>query len=228
MGDQCHVTAVEEGDLDDDEIKLFEDYQTECGRRGRFAQMAISIDLRKSLMSKLVINGNVQVVDYKSLPTVCFECSKYGHVKDIFSSFNPPNPTLPPALSPSAATFESSPYGPLMVVDRRQRRNPKATPHALAPKETREPMSARGSRFSPIAEEEVTEISMHSHNASKGEGTTYAPTGVGTTSASNAIKVTKKKGHSANLHLSPPKSSTGTSQSTDGTKLTKSTPSIII
>ncbi|KAK8574082.1 hypothetical protein V6N13_097076 [Hibiscus sabdariffa] len=98
-----------------------------------------------------------------------------------------------------------------MVVDRRQLRNPKATPHALAPKETREPMSARSSRFAPIAEEEVTEISMHSPNASKGEGTTNAPTGVGTTSALNAIKFTKKKGHSDNLHLSPPKSSTRTS-----------------
>ncbi|KAK8521568.1 hypothetical protein V6N12_031462 [Hibiscus sabdariffa] len=32
------------------------DFQTESGRRGRFARMAISIDLHKPLVSKLVIN----------------------------------------------------------------------------------------------------------------------------------------------------------------------------
>ncbi|KAK8589239.1 hypothetical protein V6N12_023642 [Hibiscus sabdariffa] len=59
------------------------DYQTESGRRGRFARMAISIDLRKPLVLKLLINGRLQVVEYESLPTICFECGKYGHMRDI-------------------------------------------------------------------------------------------------------------------------------------------------
>ncbi|KAK8512271.1 hypothetical protein V6N12_031994 [Hibiscus sabdariffa] len=291
MGDQCHVTVLEEGDLNDDEIELFEGDVTHSninglmsiefsdkvqalaiksfqqtvvikllGRRIGYTTLKTRLqDLWKPIQSfKLMgikndyfmatfrnhsdylqaIDGGTWmilghylivepwIVDFSTsqphpnrvvawvrlpgLPPLLYRRNLITEI-DIFLSFNPPNPTLPPTPSPSAATFEESPYGPWMVVDRRQLRNPKATPHALAPKETREPMSARSSRFAPIAEEEVTEISMHSPNASKGEGTTNAPTGVGTTSALNAIKFTKKKGHSDNLHLSPPKSSTRTS-----------------
>ncbi|KAE8692675.1 hypothetical protein F3Y22_tig00110831pilonHSYRG00417 [Hibiscus syriacus] len=50
------------------------DYQTETGRRGRFARMAVSVDLKKPLTSKLLINGRVQIVEYESLPTICFSC----------------------------------------------------------------------------------------------------------------------------------------------------------
>ncbi|XP_039057999.1 uncharacterized protein LOC120201457 [Hibiscus syriacus] len=58
------------------------DYQTDSGKRVRFAHMAISIDLQKPLISKLIINGNIQIVKYESLPTICHACGKYGHMKD--------------------------------------------------------------------------------------------------------------------------------------------------
>ncbi|KAE8680727.1 hypothetical protein F3Y22_tig00111372pilonHSYRG00241 [Hibiscus syriacus] len=59
------------------------DYQTETGRRVRFARMAVSVDLKKLLTSKLLINGRVQIVEYESLPTICFSCGREGNGKAV-------------------------------------------------------------------------------------------------------------------------------------------------
>ncbi|KAK9030375.1 hypothetical protein V6N11_031802 [Hibiscus sabdariffa] len=45
------------------------DYQTESGCRGRFACMAIRVDLNMPLVSKLLVNGKLQIVEYECLPT---------------------------------------------------------------------------------------------------------------------------------------------------------------
>ncbi|KAK8990801.1 hypothetical protein V6N11_028761 [Hibiscus sabdariffa] len=45
----------------------------------RFSRMPIRIDLNKPLISKLLVNGKLQVDEYESLPTICFQCGKYGH-----------------------------------------------------------------------------------------------------------------------------------------------------
>ncbi|KAE8676960.1 hypothetical protein F3Y22_tig00111566pilonHSYRG00207 [Hibiscus syriacus] len=55
------------------------DYQTDNGRHGRFARMEVSINLLKPLISKIVINGRTQLIEYESLPVVCFSCGIYGH-----------------------------------------------------------------------------------------------------------------------------------------------------
>ncbi|KAE8674618.1 hypothetical protein F3Y22_tig00111743pilonHSYRG00079 [Hibiscus syriacus] len=60
------------------------DYQIETGCRGRFARMEVSVDLGKLLTLKILINGRVQIVEYESLPTICFSCDRYRHVKDIY------------------------------------------------------------------------------------------------------------------------------------------------
>ncbi|KAK8502910.1 hypothetical protein V6N12_054137 [Hibiscus sabdariffa] len=61
-------------------IKL--DYQMEWGRRGRFARLAISIDLSKPLVSKIMVNGKIQLIEYESLPLICFHCGRYGHAQE--------------------------------------------------------------------------------------------------------------------------------------------------
>ncbi|KAL4303003.1 hypothetical protein GQ457_10G018810 [Hibiscus cannabinus] len=106
-------------------IKL--DYQTERGRRGRFARMAVSIDLNKPLISKLVVNGRIQLIEYESLPTICFNCGKYGHVNENCPELNttpiieePVTPQVPVIDNPNNPLF-----GPWMVVEKRQRRQPK-------------------------------------------------------------------------------------------------------
>ncbi|KAL4313287.1 hypothetical protein GQ457_01G024410 [Hibiscus cannabinus] len=95
------------------------DFQTESGRRGRFARMAISIDLHKPLVSKLVMNGRVQIVEYESLQTLCFSCSTYGHVQENFPKLNPNVDSAPPAAAPSTNTphpTENEAFRPWMVV----------------------------------------------------------------------------------------------------------------
>ncbi|MBA0860532.1 hypothetical protein Goshw_018515 [Gossypium schwendimanii] len=59
------------------------DDNTENGSRGRFASMAISIDLKQPLVSKIWIEGRLQRFEYESLPNVCFECDLFGHLQDF-------------------------------------------------------------------------------------------------------------------------------------------------
>ncbi|KAK8663698.1 hypothetical protein V6N13_083505 [Hibiscus sabdariffa] len=120
--------------------------------------MAISLDLRQSLVSKLLINGHLQVVEYESLPTVCFECGKYGHVKDICPSLSRAA-SSPPLASPPApiAPPSTEAFGPWMLVERHHRRNiHKAANHASTPPAS-SPRSVvvHGSRFNPIFEENL-------------------------------------------------------------------------
>ncbi|XP_039061281.1 uncharacterized protein LOC120205496 [Hibiscus syriacus] len=59
------------------------DYHTENGRRGRFARITINIDQTRHLISKLIVNENIQIVEYEALPIVCFQCGRYNHIKDF-------------------------------------------------------------------------------------------------------------------------------------------------
>ncbi|XP_039061888.1 uncharacterized protein LOC120206244 [Hibiscus syriacus] len=109
-------------------VKIY--YQTETGRRGRFAQMAVSVDLGKPLTSKLLINGRVQIIEYESLPTICFSCGRYRHVKDICpeNTVEDQQESAAPKEQVTEAQFlnankKSKPFGPWMVVERRQRKN---------------------------------------------------------------------------------------------------------
>lgn len=45
--------------------------------------MAVFVNLDRPLISKVLVDGDVQRVEYESLPMVCFNCGKYGHVKEL-------------------------------------------------------------------------------------------------------------------------------------------------
>ncbi|KAL1127560.1 hypothetical protein V6Z11_A13G186900 [Gossypium hirsutum] len=62
-------------------VKL--DFQTDNRSRGRFARLGVFLNLKKPLISQVLVDGAVQRVEYEALPTVCFGCGKYGHVKDL-------------------------------------------------------------------------------------------------------------------------------------------------
>ncbi|KAG8486486.1 hypothetical protein CXB51_019780 [Gossypium anomalum] len=58
-------------------------FKTDSKTRGKFARMALFINLDKPLISQICVNGEIQRVVYEALPTVCFTCGKYGHVRDL-------------------------------------------------------------------------------------------------------------------------------------------------
>ncbi|KAL4309737.1 hypothetical protein GQ457_01G012650 [Hibiscus cannabinus] len=107
-------------------------FQTDNGCWGRFARLAVSLNLRRPLVSKLIINGRTQIVEYESLPTVCFHCGIYGHLKDIcpqlqqlVSDSSPPQPEAPLPDPPAVHSVPDETFGPWMIVERRKR-NPRA------------------------------------------------------------------------------------------------------
>ncbi|KAK8565122.1 hypothetical protein V6N12_058697 [Hibiscus sabdariffa] len=84
------------------------DYQRDSGHQGCFARMTVTIDLHEPLVSKLVINGCVQLVEYESLPTICFSCRKYEYVLENFPLQTSSNPlqfseTMEPTRLPEFA-----------------------------------------------------------------------------------------------------------------------------
>ncbi|XP_039018362.1 uncharacterized protein LOC120149703 [Hibiscus syriacus] len=198
------------------------DYQTETGHQGRFARMAVNVDLKKPLTSKLLINGRIQIVEYESLPTICFSCGQYGHVNDIFpdkiivdqhDSNDPKDQISEPQLS--TANQSSEPFGPWMVIERRQQKSNKKPPA-----DKRQNLENNGSHFNPLYEsaDDVTIVSFenqatytnkvthtqntaqtpHAHHASHGPNVSHASHA--TNSLSSANHAQSSKSNSSSQH----------------------------
>lgn len=58
------------------------DYNTTDGRRGKFARVAVGVDMPKPLIPFLGIDGKKQVIVYEGLPSICYTCGKVGHIKE--------------------------------------------------------------------------------------------------------------------------------------------------
>ncbi|MBA0791086.1 hypothetical protein Gohar_015685, partial [Gossypium harknessii] len=111
------------------------DFKTDVGVRGHFA--AVYVNLDKILVSQVWISGILQRVEYEHFPPACFLCGYYRHVKDLC----PKKETTPrvdgkgssdsgEASGADAVMLdddrmdEGGAYGPWMIIERRQRRNP--------------------------------------------------------------------------------------------------------
>ncbi|XP_039026681.1 uncharacterized protein LOC120160324 [Hibiscus syriacus] len=93
-------------------------YQTESGRV--IARLTINIDLNKPLISKLVVNGRIQIVEYEALPAICFSCGKYGHLQDSCpsaSSTQKHEETVAPQADNSAKKDDSM-FGSCMIFEK--------------------------------------------------------------------------------------------------------------
>ncbi|KAI9085322.1 hypothetical protein K1719_032699 [Acacia pycnantha] len=55
---------------------------TESRGRGRYARIAVIIDLLKPLVPWILVDGKTYGVEYERLPHICFGCGKYGHTKE--------------------------------------------------------------------------------------------------------------------------------------------------
>ncbi|KAL4366348.1 hypothetical protein GQ457_05G002760 [Hibiscus cannabinus] len=115
------------------------DSQTDNGCRGRFARLAVSLNLHRPLVSKLIINGRTQVVEYESLPAVCFNCGVYGHLKDICPKLQNSDPLTsvhpdaPPPIPPSTLPTPAEDFGPWMLVEKRKRNHKSSAANRVLP-----------------------------------------------------------------------------------------------
>ncbi|PPD87757.1 hypothetical protein GOBAR_DD15301 [Gossypium barbadense] len=96
---------------------------TDNGLRGWFARMAIFVNLDKLLISKILINGNLQRIEYEFLSSICFSCGRYGHVKELCpisagdKDLTGENEKAKMAESTVGVTVEdTTEFGPWMVV----------------------------------------------------------------------------------------------------------------
>ncbi|KAK5772233.1 hypothetical protein PVK06_048513 [Gossypium arboreum] len=80
-GDMCKKKILWEiGEMVGKVVKL--DLNTDNKARGRYARMVVYVNLEKPLISKVLINGNIQRIEYESLPVVCFSRGRHGHFKE--------------------------------------------------------------------------------------------------------------------------------------------------
>ncbi|KAK9177684.1 hypothetical protein WN943_026873 [Citrus x changshan-huyou] len=111
------------------------DYNTEAAKRGKFARVAVEICLNKPLVSQFQLNGKIQRIEYEGLPTICFECGKYGHTVDTCQSkqevprgqgcdgIHPPEGEAT-GVTVDLATVDNpnnSLFGPWMIVTKKRR-----------------------------------------------------------------------------------------------------------
>ncbi|KAK9020937.1 hypothetical protein V6N11_010949 [Hibiscus sabdariffa] len=142
-------------------VKL--DYQTESSCRGRFARMALSVDLSKPPISKLIVNRRVQLVEYESLLVICFHCGRYGHAKECPDlRHNQPPSAMEPAIPPEAPSnipTASESFGPWMVATRRTRKPSSTSATAKVPNANN---FGQVSCFQPIFVSESNDINVNS------------------------------------------------------------------
>ncbi|CAN1126812.1 hypothetical protein LINPERHAP2_LOCUS3653 [Linum perenne] len=55
------------------------DYNTQSAERGKFARIAVELDLSEPIVTGVDLDGVWQRVEYENLPDLCFECGKIGH-----------------------------------------------------------------------------------------------------------------------------------------------------
>ncbi|CAA0816029.1 Unknown protein [Striga hermonthica] len=69
------------GDIVGKVLKI--DHQTATQTRGKFARLAVQLDLTKPLLTSFHIMGKPQLIEYENLPELCFSCGHYGHLGTV-------------------------------------------------------------------------------------------------------------------------------------------------
>ncbi|KAI9086476.1 hypothetical protein K1719_031560 [Acacia pycnantha] len=108
------------------------DYNTESGDRGKFARLAVCLDLTKPLISKILVDGELIFVEYEGLSSICFNCGRYGHLQDLCPEKMAATSEVADAPGPAISAVPRPPttmqsrdtacFGEWMQVQRRPRR----------------------------------------------------------------------------------------------------------
>ncbi|KAL4335590.1 hypothetical protein GQ457_07G002370 [Hibiscus cannabinus] len=108
------------------------DYNTQAGERGKFARLAVTVDLNKPLVPCLGIDDFTQQLEYEGLQNICFKCGIYGHSQDICTHdprsgngvINQKQSSVNMGVEVSKEADKENLFGPWMVVDSRRRQPP--------------------------------------------------------------------------------------------------------
>ncbi|MBA0743316.1 hypothetical protein Gogos_006010 [Gossypium gossypioides] len=97
------------------------------GVRGWYARVAVYANLDKPLILKVIINENIQRIEYESLPLVCFSYGSYGHNKDSCLHSLKTLASLEEVVSSAETILENTAvkkgeFDPWMLVERRTKR----------------------------------------------------------------------------------------------------------
>ncbi|CAN1820219.1 Uncharacterized protein At4g02000 [Linum perenne] len=106
------------------------DFNTQTAERGKFARIAIEIDLDKPLPPVVLLDGTIQQIEYENLPNLCFECGRVGHERSDCPSrialiALEQQPKAPPGTGEAVGVHEppaADGFGPWMMASRRSRR----------------------------------------------------------------------------------------------------------
>ncbi|KAL4341777.1 hypothetical protein GQ457_08G026220 [Hibiscus cannabinus] len=138
------------------------DYNTSGGSRGKFARLAVMVDLNKPLLSCVSIDGHIQKLEYEGLHQICFHCGTYGHSKETCGVLLGADSSTRQDLGPEIKKpSENELYGPWMTVDSRRRRNTSYnhSNKATVPKPQRNNV-VMGSRFNALNIDEDVGVDM--------------------------------------------------------------------
>ncbi|KAE8729182.1 hypothetical protein F3Y22_tig00003725pilonHSYRG00018 [Hibiscus syriacus] len=103
------------------------DYSTNSGERGRFAPLAVLVNLNKPLVPCLKIDGFWQKIEYEGLQQICFQCGVHGHSKESCGAVEANTSKVGAESGTSAERDqvvgdEEAGFGPWMIAETRRRR----------------------------------------------------------------------------------------------------------
>ncbi|XP_039056625.1 uncharacterized protein LOC120199667 [Hibiscus syriacus] len=137
------------------------DYNTKVGERGKFARIAIVIDLNKPFILCVGIDDFIQNIEYEGLQQICFKCGTYEHAKES-CQINQEDKQMKTSNTDNGIEEQSNtesskdnPLGPWMVVQPRGRFN--RNQRSQFKNKEAEEISNKGSRFTPLCEELLEE-----------------------------------------------------------------------
>ncbi|CAN1126754.1 hypothetical protein LINPERHAP2_LOCUS3615 [Linum perenne] len=103
-------------------------FTTQRENRGKFARIAVEIDLNLPMSPVIELDGCLQPVEYENISTLCFGCGRVGHAKEacplvmggVDTLVKLPMNAVEKDSPPATMTPET--FGPWMITTRRKRK----------------------------------------------------------------------------------------------------------
>ncbi|KAL4296074.1 hypothetical protein GQ457_12G008940 [Hibiscus cannabinus] len=144
------------------------DYNTQAGERGKFARLAVTVDLNKPLVPCIGIDDFIQKLEYDGLNLICYKCGVYGHLQEACGKpedrvQETTDRVVHTAIGNNSTVGSSNNgelFGPWMTVDTRRKRSNNGG--SMLTKGLRKPdVRANANRFAALGAEQVDLMEEH-------------------------------------------------------------------